>query len=259
MHGDSTCGKNTCIVVVGWNEEEVVDKIIQGARESLGRHPHFILMVDDGSSDNTAAVAAVHADHVISREHRGLGYSVREGYQFALDNGFDLVINIDGDGQHDPAVLPAFMRHLQNGSAIIKGTRFHPESHVVGTIPEDRLRMNLHFARTVSKLTGFQITDALCGMYGFKRDALAVLMPHLQLDGYGLCLEILIKGKHVLPGHTPLEVAHPAIYRSDTRRHRVKYSDTGLADREQRFLDHEGHVATCLMYCRSMGWVSADP
>ncbi len=248
--------KDVCVVVAARNEAESIAQVLSGIRAvDVGRRIH-ILVVDDGSSDKTATVAAEHADRVISRSHRGLGYSVRQGYQFALDNKFDIVVNIDGDGQHDPATLPAFVRHLQNGSAIVKGTRFHPESRVVGKIPKDRLCMNQHFARTVSEITGFRITDALCGMYGFKREVLAILMPHLQLDGYGLCLEILIKGRYVLPHCTPLEVAHPAIYRADTHRHRVKYSSQGRDERERRFRDHEQHVVSCLAYCRSMGWLS---
>jgi glycosyltransferase involved in cell wall biosynthesis len=246
---------NTCIIVVGRNEEETIGTVIENVKTALDGNPHFIVVIDDGSTDRTAAVARKHADHTISREPYGLGYSMRQGYQFALTKGFKVIINIDADGQHDPRVLPKVIQHLQNGTSIVKGTRFHPDSQVVGEIPEDRLHMNRHFAKIISQLTGHQITDALCGLYGFKQYALKRLLPHLKSVGYGLCLEILIKRKYLIPDCIPFEIAHPAIYLQDTARHAIKYSDKGLAERKRRFDDHIEHVKTSLAYCSRMGWI----
>lgn len=241
-------GKDVCLCVTGRNEAESIGRVIHIIRQLPNSNRFFILAIDDGSTDNTAAVAdEAGADHVISRPWRGLGYSVREGYQYAIDKAFDIIINVDADGQHDPGLIPQMVNHLQNGSSVVKCSRFHPLSSVIGTPPEDRLSLNKHFADVISQITNQTITDALCGMFGFKKHVLKVLLPHLKFDEYGLCLEILIKG-HALLHLLPLELPHPAIYLADTFRHARVYSQQGKEERNARFTLHEEHVRQALEY-----------
>jgi len=248
----TTSSHKTCVVVVGKNEAESIQRVIKGTQDALADIPHFILAIDDGSIDQTAEIARVHAHHVISRPSKGLGWSVRQGYHFALDHGFDTIINIDADGQHDPALLPSMVQHLENGTDAVKCSRFHEHSAVIGETPVDRLEMNQHFAEVISEITGWNITDALCGLWGFKRPVLAQLMPHLRFKHYGLCIEMLIKMKHLVPDVSLVELPHPRIYLCDTTRHKTKYTSDGEAHRKRRFAHHQKHVAIALAHVEHM-------
>jgi len=244
-----------CLVVVGHNEEEAVPRVIAGIREVMASQPHHIIVISDGSTDNMAEKARQQADYVIEREHRGLGFSVREGFQYAHDHGFGIIINMDADGQHDPSVLGRFVPCLQNGSRVVKATRFHPESMVVGEIPKDRQILNQELAQQISGIVEYPVTDALCGMFGFKREVLTRLLPHLMFNGYGLCLEKIIKLSKLLPDvPPPREIVHPAIYLRDTTRHMEKYSETkaAVAERMRRLDMHRQHIQTALAYCENI-------
>lgn len=93
-------------LIPAYNEAAAIQRVVT---ESLGHLP--VLVVDDGSHDNTASLAAdAGARVLVQNPNQGKGAALRRGFAWALDEGYDAVIALDGDGQHDPAEIPAFAR-----------------------------------------------------------------------------------------------------------------------------------------------------
>src|SRR5207247_4172067 len=111
-------------IVPALNEEVTVGRVIDEIR---GFYPGFdIVVVDDGSTDRTAGVAADRGAHVLRLPFNlGIGGAMQTGYRFAFEHGYDLAVQIDGDGQHDPSQLPAILAPVLSGEAdLCVGSRF---------------------------------------------------------------------------------------------------------------------------------------
>src|SRR3990167_2967367 len=83
-----------------------------------------MIVVNDGSPDNTAEVASKNGALVVSHViNRGLGAAIGTGFAFAKKRGADVVITLDADGQHDPAEIPKFIDAIKNGADVVIGSR----------------------------------------------------------------------------------------------------------------------------------------
>jgi len=113
------------IIVPAYNEARSVPAVIAALRREV---PSWdICVVDDGSTDGTAAVAGREAADVVLREpvNLGIGGAVQTGYLWARDHGYDLAVQIDGDGQHDPAFIASAAVPIREGRAdVVVGSRF---------------------------------------------------------------------------------------------------------------------------------------
>jgi glycosyltransferase involved in cell wall biosynthesis len=147
-----------CLAIVpAFNEEASVGAVV---REIRAFDPRFeVLVVDDASDDRTAAVAAAAGARVVRLPFNlGIGGAVQTGYRHARDAGFDVAVQIDGDGQHDPRELPAVLAPVLRGDADVAiGSRFVGEPRYAATGPR-RLAMRV-FARVVSLVVGQPLTD----------------------------------------------------------------------------------------------------
>src|SRR5205085_11022541 len=111
-------------IVPALNEEQTVARVVDEIRAF---DPGFdIVVVDDGSVDRTAGVAADRGAHVLRLPFNlGIGGAMQTGYRFAFEQGYDVAAQVDGDGQHDPAQLPKILEPLLAGSAdLVVGSRF---------------------------------------------------------------------------------------------------------------------------------------
>ena len=111
-------------IVPALNEEETVGRVID---EIHAFDPGFdIVVVDDGSTDRTAGLAADRGAHVLRLPFNlGIGGAVQTGYRFAFERGYDIAVQVDGDGQHDPTQLPAILAPVVSGEAdLCVGSRF---------------------------------------------------------------------------------------------------------------------------------------
>ncbi len=167
----------TLVVVPGYNEEGSIGPVIRGIKE------HFpsaeILVVDDGSKDRTRSHALEAGARVISHPFNlGYGTALQTGYRYALARGYDRLIQMDGDGQHDPSCIVDLMDPIEKGEAdIVIGSRFL-ENHQVGfdsppfRVPLVR-RLGMGFFRTItSVIIGQKITDSTSGYQAMNRRAL---------------------------------------------------------------------------------------
>lgn len=101
------------ILIPAYNEGELVAPVVRGAQTHLP-----VLVVDDGSTDDTAAFAReAGADVFLQQPNQGKGAALLAGFAIALEQGYQAVITLDADGQHDPAEIPAFIAAFQNQHA----------------------------------------------------------------------------------------------------------------------------------------------
>lgn len=145
------------ILVPAYREERHVAALV---REILDYAPR-VLVVDDGSPDATAEAARSAGAVVISHvKNRGKGAALHTGFEYAAQNGFEFVLTMDGDGQHAPSDIPAFLAAWERTHAqVLVGNRMgNPDG-----MPWIRRRTNLFMSSLLSKVMGQYVPDTQCG------------------------------------------------------------------------------------------------
>jgi glycosyltransferase involved in cell wall biosynthesis len=167
-------------IVPALNEEHAVPLVIDELRAF---DPGLVIVVvDDGSGDRTAEVAAAKGAVVLRLPFNlGIGGSVQTGFRYAYEQGFDLAVRVDGDGQHDPAQLGAVIAPVLRGEAdIAVGSRFAAESGGYRSSRSRRMGIRL-LAWVVSRLVGRRVTDTTSGFQAVNRKGIALFArdyPH---------------------------------------------------------------------------------
>ncbi|MBG0717952.1 glycosyltransferase family 2 protein [Microbacterium sp. 2C] len=176
------------IVVPALNEEEAITAVIDEVRATL---PGVrCLVVDDGSTDSTSAVATA-AGATVARLpfNLGVGGAMRLGFKYALENGYDVVVQIDADGQHDPAAVPRMLERLDEADLVI-GARFAGEG-------DYRAQWLRRFAmRTIaavlSRSAKSKLTDATSGFKACGPRAVALFAENMPAEYLGDTVEALV-------------------------------------------------------------------
>ena len=137
------------IVIPAYNESSTIQNLIY----SVSKYG-IVIVVDDGSTDNTAYLAKIAGANVISQSNKGYDKAISAGFEFASKKGCKYVLTIDADGEHDPHNLPLFIRQLQLGFDVVVGIR-----------EEKRRYSELIFA--VYTNIRFNIYDPLCGLKAY--------------------------------------------------------------------------------------------
>ena len=160
-------GLRRLAIVPAYNEAEAVEAVIAELRSfdpELG-----IVVVDDGSTDGTAMRAAEAGAEVVRLPFNlGIGGAMQTGYQYAREHGFDLAIQVDGDGQHDPREIALLIEPILEGEADMSvGTRFAGERRYRPPFAR-RIGIQL-FARVVSIIVRQRVTDTTSGFRAVNR------------------------------------------------------------------------------------------
>ena len=156
------------------NEAATVAAVVAATRDELGAD---VLVVDDGSSDATAAEAAK-AGATVARHpfNLGVGVAMRTGFRHATRHGYDVLVQVDADGQHPPAEAAVLIARVLAGEAdIVVGSRFAgsgPPPYPVSAVRRAAMRL---LARRVSRQLGTTITDATSGLRAFGPAAIDCL------------------------------------------------------------------------------------
>jgi glycosyltransferase involved in cell wall biosynthesis len=166
-------------IVPAYNEAASIDSVI---RRIHAVDPNLeIVVIDDGSIDATSAIAARAGAHVVRLPYNlGIGGAVQTGHQFARDRGFDVAVQVDGDGQHDPDEIPKLLEPILEGRAdMVVGSRFAGDARYRAPIGR-RLGIRL-FARLVSLIVRQRVTDTTSGFRAVNRRGICLFAgdyPH---------------------------------------------------------------------------------
>ena len=158
------------VLIPAYNEGARIAEVIGRVRAVVPDYD--ILVVNDGSRDNTAAAAAVAGARVVSHPfNMGYGVAIQTGYKYANANGYDFLVQIDGDGQHDPAYIPKLLAPVMSAETDFAiGSRF---LEVESYEPSLARRIGMAFFRKiVSLITGTRITDSTSGYQAFNREVI---------------------------------------------------------------------------------------
>ena len=184
-------GVKLVVVIPALDEAANVGAVVAAVPRRI---PHVreveVIVVDDGSSDGTAFVArAAGADHVVRhRRRRGLVAAFRSGMDAALATGADIVVHLDGDGQHDPGYIPRLVAPILLSEAdVVVGVRPLAEATEISSV---RRRGNQIGSWLFRRLLKMPISDATSGYRAFSRDALLRLNV---ISEYTYTLETLIR------------------------------------------------------------------
>ena len=172
-------------VVPAFNEAQIIGAVIRGLRQFVDA----VIVVDDGSLDQTAAVAA--QQRAMALRHflnRGQGAALQTGITWALRQGADIIVTFDADGQHDPNDLKQLVAPIRDGRYdVTLGSRFL--RHARPSIPPAR-RYLLMLAAVFDRLrSGIRVTDTHNGLRAFSRSAAAAIT--IRQDGMAHASEIL--------------------------------------------------------------------
>lgn len=179
----------TCVIIPTYNEAKAIGELIK----QIQAQDLNIIVIDDGSQDNTAKIARENGALVLGNlNNEGKGASLIRGFHYALNNDFDAIISMDGDGQHLASDIPYFIRLAKySDSGIFIGNRMsRPKS-----MPWVRLWTNKFMSWLISKIARQKISDTQCGFRLIKKEVLKRLK--LVTFKYETESEVLIKASRL--------------------------------------------------------------
>ena len=196
----------TLVVIPCKNLESEVGEVVRGV---LGLNLGLdVVVINDGSTDGTSAAAETAGAHVLEHEvNLGKGAALKTGFEYAVAKGYDAVVTMDGDGQHDPSAIPDFLDALDKCDAdIIVGTRMH----AVGEMPKLRIWTNRTTSRIVSLITKQNIPDSQSGYRLIRIRVLRDIVESFVTTRYDTESELLIRASR--RGYRTAAVAITSIY-----------------------------------------------
>jgi len=196
---------NFIIIIPAYNEEKTIEKVVKSSLRYSD-----VLVVDDGSSDRTCDLS-MKAGCLVKRheKNRGKGAAIKTGIKFALNKGYEAMVMLDGDGQHDPQFIPKLISKLDDADMIIS-SRF-----LEGTPQQMVLQRRLSNRFTTSLLkytTSYHITDSQCGFRAFSHDSASVFI-NIPYDDYEFESEMLYQA--ALNNLTVKEISIPSSYKGE--------------------------------------------
>jgi glycosyltransferase involved in cell wall biosynthesis len=172
--------KKTLVIIPAYNEEGSVGKVIEELRTLLPQAD--ILVVNDGSTDLTSEIAKSKGAIVLNLPFNlGIGGAMQAGYQYAYGKGYDIAIQVDGDGQHDPKEIPKLLRALNEGKVdMVIGSRFLGDSEFKSSLMR-RIGISI-FSRVISTIAKQKITDPTSGFRAANRKAIQLFASNYPQD-----------------------------------------------------------------------------
>ena len=186
MLGTSTHG--TMVAIPAYNEELTIGSVVARAR----RHADRVVVIDDGSDDATAYVAELVGAEVFRHlTNEGYGSAIRDCFEIARDCDVDVLVTLDGDGQHNPDDIPQLIDEMrESGADVVIGSRF-ARGVKNRTIPRYRKLGMKILDRATMLSSGLRLTDSQSGFRAYSRKALHAI--DVNQNGMGVSSEIIIR------------------------------------------------------------------
>jgi glycosyltransferase involved in cell wall biosynthesis len=218
------------IAIPVFNEQKYLGRVLDRVKQF---HPD-ILVVDDGSTDDTPRILTARNDIPVIRHERNEGYgrSLIDAFEYAERQGFDWVITMDCDEQHEPEMIPQFVRHIESDRwDVISGSRYLAPHGTDDLPPEDRRSINAKLTRLLNDLFQLNLTDAFCGYKAHRVSAMGRLC--LTETGYAFPMQFWPQVWH---HHLRLtEIPVRLIYNDPTRHFGGRLDDA--TERLRHYLD----------------------
>lgn len=176
---------NIWVLIPAYNEAKTLGKLLG----QIKKKGFSVLVIDDGSTDNTHSVARDHADVLLrNSKNLGKGMSIQEAVTYLVDNtDFDYVITMDADGQHAPQELGNFVKETEKGACFVVGSRMGNPTNM----PLLRFITNNFMSWFISRITKQNIPDTQCGFRMIKRDVFEKIK--IETSKFEIESELLIK------------------------------------------------------------------
>ncbi|MDO4473058.1 MAG: glycosyltransferase family 2 protein [Eubacteriales bacterium] len=168
------------IIIPAFNEESNIEKTVSAIQKNAQGFDYVI--INDCSVDHTRQICEEQGYNIVNLPiNLGIGGAVQTGYKYALENGYDVAVQVDGDGQHDPEFLTTMAEHLMNnGLDMVIGSRFIEKE---GFQSSALRRIGIvFFSRLIYVLTGKKITDPTSGLRMIGRNAMALFAADYPRD-----------------------------------------------------------------------------
>jgi len=197
--------KKICVLIPSYNEERAIGGIVK----SLRGRGFTTYVVDDGSTDKTAEFAAAEGAVVVQHKvNKGKGASMREGFSHILKRGFELVVVMDGDNQHEVEDIDAFLSRMEEtGADMVVGNRMHD----ITLMPSERVHTNRFMSSLISMISGQKVPDTQCGFRLIKTSLLESI--RLESSNYEIESEMIIRAAK--KGYRIESVPIKTIYRDE--------------------------------------------
>ncbi|UZN01904.1 glycosyltransferase family 2 protein [Cellulomonas sp. S1-8] len=178
------------VVVPAWNEETVLPLVLDELAATV--HDADVLVVNDGSTDGTAAVVRAHPRAMLLDLplNLGVGGAMRAGFRFAQRHGYDRVVQLDADGQHNPADIARVVALLDEGADVAIGARFAGEGDYRARGPR-RWAMAL-LSTVLSRTAATRLTDTTSGFRAANARAIALFARDYPAEYLGDTVESLV-------------------------------------------------------------------
>jgi glycosyltransferase involved in cell wall biosynthesis len=177
------------------------------------------LVVDDGSTDRTPEILSTETDlRIITHEtNQGYGAALRNAFEYAAEEEYDVLVTIDCDGQHEPRLIPDLAAAVfpPDGPPvdIVSGSRYLRRFEGDSAPPEERRRINVEITRLLNERLGLSLTDSFCGFKAYRVEALRKL--RITEPGYAMPLQLWVQAAAL--GLRIAEFPVPLIYLEEER------------------------------------------
>ncbi|AXE54904.1 glycosyltransferase family 2 protein [Aurantimicrobium sp. MWH-Uga1] len=178
----------TLIIIPAWNESASVGKVIEKILQLP--HEYDVLVVNDGSSDNTEEVSLNAGANVATLPFNlGVGGAMRTGFVYAVENNYEAAVQVDADGQHDPVNIPELLSALEFSDIVI-GARFAGKGDYQVSGPRKWVMQIL--AANISRIAGSKLTDTTSGFKALGPRAIKLFSKNYPAEYLGDTIEALV-------------------------------------------------------------------